>query len=70
MGAPPPAVWAVRRQAIEDAIADAGDVGLRRLGHDYLKLLDAYAEEAKAQGAAFVELQNTMLFATVGQKQE
>jgi SAM-dependent methyltransferase len=70
LGAPPAAVWAARRQAIEDSIAAAGDVGLRRLGHDYLKLIDAYAEEAKAQGAAFVELQNTLLFATVGQKQE
>ena len=70
LGAPAPAVWAARRQMIEQAIAAAGDVGLRRLGQDYLKLLDAYAEEAKAAGPAFVELQNTMLFATVGQKQE
>jgi SAM-dependent methyltransferase len=70
LGAPPPAVWASRRQAIEEAIAAAGDVGLRRLGQDYLKLLDAYAEEARAAGPAFVELQNTMLFATVGQRQE
>jgi SAM-dependent methyltransferase len=70
LGTPPPAVWASRRQAIEEAIAAAGDVGLRRLGQDYLKLLDAYAEEARAAGPAFVELQNTMLFATVGQRQE
>ena len=70
LGAPAPAVWAARRQTIEQAIAAAGDVGLRRLGQDYLKLLDTYAEEAKAAGPAFVELQNTMLFATVGQKQE
>jgi hypothetical protein len=70
LGGPPPAVWASRRQAIEKAIAAAGDVGLRRLGQDYLKLLDSYAEEARAAGPAFVELQNTMLFATVGQRQE
>ena len=70
LGAPPPAVWSSRRQLIEEAIAAAGDVGLRRLGQDYLKLLDTYAEEAKAAGPAFVELQNTMLFATVGQRQE
>jgi SAM-dependent methyltransferase len=70
LGAPAPAVWAARRQTIEQAITAAGDVGLRRLGQDYLKLLDTYAEEAKAAGPAFVELQNTMLFATVGQKQE
>jgi SAM-dependent methyltransferase len=70
LGAPPPAVWTARRQAIEHAISKAGDVGLRRLGQDYLKLLDAYAEEAKAAGPAFVELQNTMLFATLGQREE
>lgn len=70
LGAPPPAVWSSRRQLIEEAIAAAGDVGLRRLGQDYLKLLDTYAEEARAAGPAFVELQNTMLFATVGQRQE
>jgi SAM-dependent methyltransferase len=70
LGAPAPAVWASRREAIEKAIAAAGDVGLRRLGQDYLKLLDSYADEARAAGPAFVELQNTMLFATVGQRQE
>ena len=70
LGVPAPGVWASRRQTIEQAIAGAGDVGLRRLGQDYLKLLDTYAEEARAAGPAFVELQNTMLFATVGQRQE
>lgn len=70
LGAPAPAVWAARRRAIEQAIERAGDVGLRRLGQDYVKLLDTYAEEAKAAGPAFVELQNTMLFATVGQRHE
>ena len=38
-----------------EAIAAAGDVGLRRLGQDYLKLLDAYAEEARTAGPAFVD---------------
>jgi hypothetical protein len=33
-----------------------------------VKLLDQYAEDAKAAGSAFVEIQNTMLFATVGQR--
>lgn len=68
LGAPPPAVWSARRQAIERAIEGAGDVGLRRLGQDYLKLLEAYSAEAKSAGPAFVELQNTMLFATVGER--
>ena len=42
-------------------------MGLRRLGRDYVKLLDTYTEEAMAAGPAFVEIQNTMLFATVGE---
>ena len=30
--------------------------------------LDAYERESRASGPVFVEIQNTMLFATVGQK--
>jgi SAM-dependent methyltransferase len=70
LGAPPAAVWEGRRQAVRQAIERAGDPGIRRLGMDYLKRLDEYAEDAKSAGAAFVELQNTMLFATVGQRGE
>jgi SAM-dependent methyltransferase len=70
LGAPAPGVWDARRQAIQQAIATADDVGLRRLGQDYLKRLDSYAAEATSAGPSFVELQNTMLFATVGQRQE
>ena len=70
LGAPSNTVWDGRRQAVQQAIERAGDVGLRRLGQDYIKLLDAYAQEAKAAGPTFVEIQNTMLFATVGQREE
>ena len=70
LGAPSSTVWEGRRQAVQQAIDRAGDHGIRRLGHDYIKLLDDYALEAKAAGAAFVEIQNTMLFATVGQRSE
>lgn len=68
LGAPPAAVWDSRREAVGQAIERARDPGIRRLGEDYLKRLDEYAEDAKAAGATFVELQNTMLFATVGQR--
>ena len=68
LGPPPPAVWEGRRLAVLQAVEKAGDGGLRRLGQDYIKLLDQYAEDAKAAGSAFVEIQNTMLFATVGQR--
>jgi SAM-dependent methyltransferase len=70
LGAPPDAVWQVRRQAIREAAERAPDEAIGRLGRDYLKVLDRYADEARAAGPAFVEIQNTILFATVGQRSE
>jgi hypothetical protein len=55
---------------VQQAIERAGDDDSRRLGEEYVRMLDDYAAEAKTAGAAFVELQNTMLFATVGQRAE
>ena len=69
LGAPPPAVWEARRAAIRSQIDRAPDEAIKRLGADYLRMLDRYAEDATAAGASFVEIQNTMLFATVGQKE-
>ena len=68
LGAPAPAVWEARGQIVRGAIDRVQDEPLRRLGADYLRVLDAYAEEAAAAGRRFVEIQSTMLFATVGQK--
>ena len=68
LGAPPAAVWETRKEAVRMAIQKAPDESLRRIGTDYLKLLDKYAEEAAGAGSSFVEIQNTMLFATVGQR--
>ena len=70
LGAPPPAVWDARRKAVRAVIAKAPDESLRRLGADFLKAIDQYARDARAPGPAFVEIQNTMLFATVGQRPE
>ncbi|MBI2834867.1 MAG: methyltransferase domain-containing protein [Acidobacteria bacterium] len=70
LGAPPPAVWEARREAVRAAFAKAPDEAIRRLGADYVKLLDKYAREAADAGPSFVEIQNTMLFAAVGQKNE
>src|SRR5262245_23009234 len=70
LGAPPASLWEARRGAIRDAMAKAPDEALRRLGADYLKAIDQYSKEAASAGPAFVEIQNTMLFATVGQKSE
>lgn len=68
LGAPPDEVWQRRRLAVETAIATAAGEGARALGREYLDVLDAYAREARQAGSAFVEIQNTTLFATVGQK--
>jgi SAM-dependent methyltransferase len=70
LGVPAADVWEGRRESINQAIGKAPDESIRRMGVDYLKLLDKYAEEAASIGPAFVEIQNTMLFATVGQKGE
>jgi SAM-dependent methyltransferase len=69
-GAPPPAVWAARREALDRALArTAGNGPATELGQSYAEALDRYAREAAAAGPGFVEIQNTMLFATVGQKE-
>jgi SAM-dependent methyltransferase len=70
LGVPPKAFWDSRRAAVKDVIARAPDESLRRLGADYLKVVEQYARDASAAGAAFVEIQNTMLFATVGERAE
>ena len=68
LGAPEPAVWEARRAVVRGAIERVQDEALRRLGADYLRVLDAYAKDAAEAGPRFVEIQSTMLFATVGQK--
>jgi SAM-dependent methyltransferase len=70
LGAPPASLWEARRAAVGEAIDKAPDGSLRRLGTDYLKAIDSYAEEAARAGSTFVEIQHTMLFATVGQRAE
>jgi SAM-dependent methyltransferase len=70
LGVPPKAFWEARRAAAKDVIAKAPDEALRRLGADYVKAIDQYARDASAAGPGFVEIQNTMLFATVGQRAE
>jgi SAM-dependent methyltransferase len=70
LGAPPDTFWDSRRSSVRDAMAKAPDEALRRLGSDYLKAIDQYARDASLAGGSFVEIQNTMLFATAGQKGE
>jgi SAM-dependent methyltransferase len=70
LGPPEPRLWDGRREAITAAMAKAPDESLRRLGSDYLKAIEQYARDAASAGPSFVEIQNTMLFATVGQRSE
>jgi SAM-dependent methyltransferase len=70
LGAPAEDEWRSRQTAIERAIDTAPTDVVRRLGLEYLESLEQYAREATRAGSAFVEIQNTMLFATVGQKLE
>jgi SAM-dependent methyltransferase len=70
LGVPPKAFWESRRSAVRDVIAKAPDEALKRLGGDFLKAIEQYERAAAAAGPAFVEIQNTMLFATVGQRAE
>ena len=70
LGAPPDDLWSARQTSLQAEIDRAPDEAIRRLGHDYLKTLNRYAAAAAAAGPAFVEIQNTLLFATVGQRKE
>jgi SAM-dependent methyltransferase len=68
VGALPDEVWDARRKAVQEAIAGTSNESLRRLGSDYLKAVERYAKDARAAGSAFVEIQNTLLFANAGQR--
>jgi ubiquinone/menaquinone biosynthesis C-methylase UbiE len=68
LGVPTPEMWQDRRARLEQAVAQATTEDVKALGREYLVLFDAYRSEAQQAGASFVEIQNTILFATVGQK--
>jgi SAM-dependent methyltransferase len=68
LGTAPAAFWADRRADVEQLIETAPAGTVRTTGRAYLDALAAYAQEAESAGSAFVEIQNTTLFATVGQK--
>ena len=70
LGALPAAVWEARRTRVERAVSQARTPDVQTLGREYLVVLDAYRSEAEEAGGSFVEIQNAMLFATVGQRSE
>jgi len=69
LGVPPEDVWTARRAAVERMTADAGQT-VRELGRQYLAQLEVYRQEARSAGGVFVEIQHTMLFGIVGQRNE
>jgi SAM-dependent methyltransferase len=68
LGAPSPADWLARRQTVAPLVEQAASDSVRGAGHAYLAALVDYERDATSAGSAFVEIQNTMLFATVGQR--
>ena len=67
LGAPEQAIWDDRRSRVQRAIDNAPE-GARGAGREFLDAIGAYQAEAATAGPGFVEIQTTMLFATVGQK--
>jgi 2-polyprenyl-3-methyl-5-hydroxy-6-metoxy-1,4-benzoquinol methylase len=68
LGPPSAQVWAARRTFVERALAQVSSADARSAGQEYLSALDDYRAEASQAGTTFVEIQNTMLFATAGQR--
>jgi SAM-dependent methyltransferase len=68
IGQPPAALWQSRREAVRTALASISDTAVAEQGRAYLETLARYEQEAKRAGANFVEIQNTMLFGSVGQR--
>jgi ubiquinone/menaquinone biosynthesis C-methylase UbiE len=68
IGPPAPAVWQARRDAVASALEGLGDATtVSGLAAEYLETLARYEAQAVDLAADFLEIQNTMLFATVGE---
>ncbi len=68
IGRPPAALWQARRDAVSVALDTVDDQAVIAQGRAYLDTLARYEDDAVEAGANFVEIQNTMLFATVGER--
>ena len=64
---PSPDEWKARRDAVQRVAARVTRKDVRELSRELLLALTTYEADAAA-ATAFVEIQHTMLFATVGQK--
>ena len=70
LGSPGAGVWTSRRTAIETTLKASNDPGVRSAGDDYLRTLDEYQAAASSAGTGFVEIQSTLLFGVVGQREQ
>ncbi len=70
IGPPGKDAWVERTRRIQQQIDRAPADTVRTAGREYLEALASYAAEADKAATPFVEIQNTLLFATVGQKTE
>ena len=68
LGPPPDSDWAGRSDAVEGLLRQVRSEDAQRAGREYLEALKTYRSDAAQAGASFVEIQHTMLFATVGQR--
>jgi ubiquinone/menaquinone biosynthesis C-methylase UbiE len=68
LGTPPDDVWTRRITPVKETMVPSATASLRAARTEYLVALDDYRTAAREAGATFVEIQNTTLFATVGQK--
>lgn len=68
LGVPPDDVWTRRRARVAAAMEAPSPGAVSQAGEAFLAALETYRRDATLAGSSFVEIQNTMLFATVGQK--
>jgi SAM-dependent methyltransferase len=69
LGSPDAAIWDDRKTRVQRAIDNSPETA-RGAGREFLDAIANYATEASSAGPGFVEIQTTMLFATVGQKSD
>ena len=67
IGSLSPTVWAARRGSVEQILSRAPGAIAETIGREYLAALQTYEADSTKAGSAFAEIQNTMLFATLGQ---
>jgi SAM-dependent methyltransferase len=67
LGAPVPTAWQTRREDIARLVAESPHAETRAIGDAWLRAVEEYAEDSARAGPAFLEIQHTMLVATVGQ---